>query len=303
MFSVGNNLSSSAIAKDGRSVLELVASQLNECPHSVRGQESAICNADRPMSVTLKLKGQKVGSFAELVEALPDDALAAPRRSTVPLVDYWREPERRIAGLWRDLGLQAVDSVEFHFEYATAVRAGSGKASFTDLMIVADNVAVAVEAKFTEPPYETVSSWLGKALNNNRTDVLTGWLNAISSVATKPITAEAVAKLPYQLIHRTASVCCLARPTRYVVYQIFGAHPESYYPDQLRGLSTVIGPKGHMGLALVECGLSGADSFNRLDARWHDGDRHLSAEIRRALLAGPMFDFFAPVLKCIRKAA
>jgi len=40
-----------------------------------------------------------VADFDRLVKLLPADAVASPLRSTVPLVDFWRTPERRGAGL------------------------------------------------------------------------------------------------------------------------------------------------------------------------------------------------------------
>src|SRR5690348_8836983 len=104
---------------------------------------------------------QPATSVDGLIGALPTGALASPRRSTVPLLDYWRSPEARIVDLYRRVGiLEPPVEARLHFEYAVPVRAGRGKPSFTDLMIVSTGAAVAIEAKFTEPRYESVGAWL-----------------------------------------------------------------------------------------------------------------------------------------------
>ena len=40
--------------------------------------------------IELRANGHSVRSFEELIEQLGFDAVASPRRSTVPLLDYWR---------------------------------------------------------------------------------------------------------------------------------------------------------------------------------------------------------------------
>ena len=124
--------------------------------------------------------------------------------------------------LWETLRVPQPGDTDLHFEHEVAVQRGRGKSSFTDLTILADDVAVAIEAKFTEPRNESVATWLGGAPTTNRVDVLEGWLCAIEAAAEASIQHDAVRDLPYQLIHRTASVCCVGRRKRLVVYQVFG---------------------------------------------------------------------------------
>jgi hypothetical protein len=73
------------------------------------------------------LHGREVRSFEELVRALGLDAVASPRRSTVPLVDYWRAPEQRLRRFWESLGIPEPEATEMHFEYEAPVRRGRGK--------------------------------------------------------------------------------------------------------------------------------------------------------------------------------
>ena len=55
--------------------------------------------------IELKANGHGVRSFEELVEQLGPDAVASPKRSTVPLLDYWRQPEPRLRVLEAHLGV------------------------------------------------------------------------------------------------------------------------------------------------------------------------------------------------------
>src|SRR6059036_1086320 len=93
--------------------------------------------------------GREVDGFEALVKNLGPDTFASPKRSTIPLLDYWREPGPRLCDLWERLGLLRPDHADFHFEHKVPVQGGRGKSSYTDLMILADDVAVAIEAKFT----------------------------------------------------------------------------------------------------------------------------------------------------------
>jgi hypothetical protein len=240
--------------------------------------------------ISMTVYGCRVGSFAELVSHLPADAVASPKRSTVPLIEYWRSPEGRIEHLWGQLGLAPQDSADLHFEYAVPVAGGRGKASYTDLMILAEGIAVAIEAKFTEPPYESVDSWLGLSPTPNRRAVLDGWLGVISRVVGGPIEAGSVMDLPYQMIHRTASVCSLDVPRRHVVYQVFGETPP-YYVEHLQRFATALGGCDRIGLAVLGCPFRPSTVYRELAASWDCGDRDLADRLRAALVAGPILDF------------
>jgi hypothetical protein len=162
-----------------------------------------------------------VADFEQLVKLLPPDAVASPLRSTVPLVDFWRTPESRLAQLSATIGVALRPPIELCFEYPVPVQRGRGKASFTDLMIIANSAAVAIEAKFTEPRSETVRTWLRDPPQVNRTEVLKGWLDLIRDASGTSLRVADVMGLPYQLVHRTASVCFVAGHVRAVVYQVF----------------------------------------------------------------------------------
>jgi hypothetical protein len=170
----------------------------------------------------LYLAHQEVKDFRALVQKMGDFAFASPRRSTVPLLDFWREPMARLTDLSRRLGSSEINDPSFHFEYPVAVQGGRGKPSFTDLMIKATDVVIAIEAKHREPEYESCSTWLGDtAEGGNRRLVLGGWLKYINDATGAALSSDSVAHLPYQLIHRAASLFSIGGSERYLVYQVF----------------------------------------------------------------------------------
>ena len=54
--------------------------------------------------VSMRYKDKVVADFEQLVKLLPPSAVASPLRSTVPLVDFWRTPESRLAQLSAAIG-------------------------------------------------------------------------------------------------------------------------------------------------------------------------------------------------------
>lgn len=245
--------------------------------------------------IELRANGRAVRSLEELVEQLGLDAVASPKRSTVPLLDYWRHPEQRLRVLEAHLGVKSSDQTELHFEYEVPVQRGRGKSSYTDPMILGDDVAVAIEAKFTEPRYESVETWFGAARTTNRGDVLEGWIRAIEAGTEAAVDREVVRELPYQLIHRTASVCCLSRRKRVVVYQVFGDSPGSYYANDLRRLASAMAPRDRVSFFIVHGAFQPTVAYEQLVTRWNAGKRDIAADVRAALVAGPLLEFAEPV--------
>jgi hypothetical protein len=47
-----------------------------------------------------------------------------------------------------------------HFEFTVEPLRGRGTPSYTDLMVQSESLCLAIEAKWTEPIYNSVSSWL-----------------------------------------------------------------------------------------------------------------------------------------------
>lgn len=192
------------------------------------------------MQVTWSIDRDPQQGIAGVIATLEGGCFGALTRSSIPLVDYWRTPKPNLDALSDALGWPRLTSAELSFERQVPVVEGRGKASFTDLMIISDAGTIAIEAKYTEPPYESVETWLTLGVAANRELVLRGWLARIGEVTGVVLTAQQVESLPYQLIHRTASACSLPSPRHAVVYQVFDPAHVEYYLDHLRTLRDLL---------------------------------------------------------------
>jgi len=224
-----------------------------------------------------------------LLECVPDDALQSPRRSVVPLLDFCRSPARTASALGDATKLELADATDFVFEYPAPVRKGRGKPSFTDLMILTPTTALAIEAKYTEPEYETVRSWLRTPAEKNREAVLDGWLGLLGRVALRPLSASDVLDLPYQLIHRAASACFPERRHRALAYLVFG-NAAAHYAEHVGSLAALLGSTA-LPLLVLSCPATELEACEALAKRWDGGERELARDVRDALLAGRLFSF------------
>jgi hypothetical protein len=245
--------------------------------------------------VSTRYHNNVVADFGQLVKLLPPSAVASPMRSTLPLVDFWRTPESRLAQLSAAIGVALLPPIELCFEFPVRVQRGRGKASFTDLMIIAESAVVAIEAEFTEPPSETVGAWLGDPPHANRSEVLEGWLGLIRNTTGTSLRPVHVMDLPYQLIHRTASLCSVSAPDRAMVYQVFGETLLNYYVNNLSELWRRLGRTEAIRFHVLSCPLSRLPTHEGLVKRWKQRDRHVGEAVRAALLTGPLFSFGEPV--------
>ncbi len=242
-----------------------------------------------------------VPDFEQLVKLLPADAVASPLRSTVPLVDFWRTPESRLAQLSAAIGVALLPPTDLYFEFPVPVQRGRGKPSFTDLMIIASSAVVAIEAKFTEPPYESVGAWLRDPPEANRSEVLEGWLDLIRRASGTSLSVSNVMGLPYQLVHRTASVCSVSRPVRAVVYQVFGQDPLDYYVNNLSELWLRLDRPAAIGFHVFSCPLNSLPTHKDLVEEWKQRDHHVGDAVRIGLLMGTLFSFGEPASQSVMR--
>jgi hypothetical protein len=235
---------------------------------------------------TLRLGNQVLSDVNAAMRAFPDEAFGSQNRSTIPLLDYWRDAGRALGRVSTLAGLSLSPEAELTFEYQVPVRRGRGKASHTDLMIVSPTDVVAVEAKYLEPPYEDVRTWLGEPRQPNREEVLKGWLECIAGATGRTLTVEQVLAIPYQLVHRTASACSIERPRRTVLYQLFCPDHVAYYEAALHAFQRVLPRSEALRFAILVCPVvpTVAHSASCTAALRADA-------IRAALLEGPFFGF------------
>ena len=126
------------------------------------------------MQIGWAFKGSGLAGHDDLLDRYPDQEYGSPIRSTIPLLEYWRSPEQRMRELAAPLGLSVPPRVQLNFEHMVYPLRGRGNPSYTDLMVISPQLAIAIEAKWTEPRYEAVGDWLGDS--TNRADLRGLWL-------------------------------------------------------------------------------------------------------------------------------
>ena len=228
--------------------------------------------------------GRKVTGFNELLGCYGKSEFKSPRRSTVPLLAYWKGAEQAARKWSEELAFVLSEPICLDFEHEVPVQRGNGRPSCTDLRLTAGDVSVAIEAKSTEGRYEEVTTWLGQPASPNRLEVLTGWLDLLHDRAGVEVRVEDVAHLPYQVVHRAASACCWDTEQRWLVYQVFDASPRKWemYLDDLGSLSGLLRDRAGLNICLANCAVTRTDRQVELERMWDTGDR----DLHEAVLAG-----------------
>jgi hypothetical protein len=169
-----------------------------------------------------------VASGALAIAKYPEREFASPFRSTVPLVSLLLNG----SGVWDEI-LTALDlernETNAHLEYRVDTQAGTGKPSQTDVMLISGDRAIAVEAKWTEPEYDSVDTWL-KAGGDNRASVLEGWLGPMAPHCGGELGIDSVRQVTYQTVHRAASACVAGRKPG-IAYLVFTPGPDGTQSD------------------------------------------------------------------------
>lgn len=246
---------------------------------------------------SLKYKLESVLDFDTLIEQ-PFD-LKSPFRSTVPHLAYWSNPDEQLGEFGNMLGLPIQSGTVLAFEYTVPPAKGQGKASHTDLMIVSSQVAMGTEAKYTEPDYDLVSTWLGEPSSENKKLVLEGWLMLIAGATGCQLTVEQVMNCTYQLVHRTASVCSVRAEKRAVVYHCFDleADRRRYYMEQLTKLAGLLGAPDNLAFFMLTNTMAKSQAYLDLQMKWRANEgRDFSQDIRKLLKQRNLTTFNDPVV-------
>jgi len=184
--------------------------------------------------------------FELLLHQLPDSEFGNLTRSTIPSLSYWRDPAAAIQSLALNLQIISPTDGRLCFEYPVK-SLPSCKPSFTDVMYISPDVAIGFEAKSTEPRYPTVEDWLGQGgRSTNRSAVLAHWRDLIR-MRTGTVVDDELAAIPYQMVHRVASVCSVDARRHALIYQlhIVTANADvDHYKNDLQQLSIAIAAPG-----------------------------------------------------------
>jgi hypothetical protein len=241
-----------------------------------------------------------VQDFSALLHLYSCDEFESPHRSTVPLLALVKDKRNMLHEILS--ACQASAPVDFHFEFTVGQTKGRGKPSHTDLMVISEPVCIAIEAKWTEPPYESVASWLSKG-GENRKNVLGGWLDLLSSGST-PLSPDEVADCEYQMLHRAASACATAssyvaekRPMlAYFKFTSPNMPPSAawaeYYRTSLALLRKRLRRSIDFRFFLVEIQISQSDQFE-LIARLPKASPETGISVRNALQESQLFNFLS----------
>ena len=171
----------------------------------------------------------KESTFEKVLDCFSNTEVHSCKTSSIPLAEFWMPKNKQlIKCIVQKIGISEEEYTEAEkiFEYPVYSKNGEkkvGKPSMTDLMIRSDRFQIAVEGKFTEDLYETISEWLKNGSENSqKPNVLKGWLSYIKDYcdSSKWMEADINKNVVYQFLHRTASACYdTEHPI--LVYQLF----------------------------------------------------------------------------------
>ncbi len=210
-----------------------------------------------------------------------------------------KDGREQLSHLFQDLGVPP--TTDLHCEYRVPARRGRGLPSQTDLMVLAGDSSWAIEAKWTEPRYETVADRLvGDADESNRTEVLRGWLEMIQPFASIPLHISRVRPAVYQMIHRTASACAIGvRPA--LVYLLFHT-PDSiakgFYREDLALLHELLGRPTGLAFYQVAVKIAPTAAFDAIRSL-RRGKPGTGRRVKHALLTEKLFEVSAPIVERI----
>jgi hypothetical protein len=101
---------------------------------------------------------EAVPDLVALCERFTGKSLQSPYRSTIPLLSLVEHSRKEWDALLKSWG--APTNATIHFEYRVASAKPGGNASQTDALLISGSTVWAIEAKWTEPRYETVAKRL-----------------------------------------------------------------------------------------------------------------------------------------------
>jgi hypothetical protein len=230
---------------------------------------------------------------AALPALYPIGEFRSRSRSTVPLLSLVMHHQAVLRGILGACGLEG--DIDLAFEFQVRSPRGDGNPSHTDLMVRTATACMAVEAKWTEPPYPTVGRWLGKAPTSNRLNVLGGWLDLIGRRTGSVPSIDAVEAITYQTIHRAASVCHVDGMPRLAYLQFLSADQRGaaileHRRADLSALCEALGHPPGFPVFVIELAIEPTPAFAALAILKHDSTEMEDA-VKQALPATPLFTF------------
>jgi hypothetical protein len=251
-----------------------------------------------------------VEDFASLLRHYGQGQFTSPFRSTVPLLcgvrDGW--------DVFRDVLFHCdlPENSNLQFEYTQAVTRGRGKASHTDLMVCSGEHSLEIEAKWTEPRYETVAEWLAsgkikyrtearpKLEKTNREEVMAGWHALLQSRIPDLAPVGNFSNTVYQMVHRAASACGRSAQPQ-LAYLRFKSPSENcsgtYWAD-LCQLHELLGSPRNFRFHLIEIDVAPTSAFDAIKDL-EKGSNATGAAVLSSLLNSTLFEFGPPTIRSL----
>lgn len=232
--------------------------------------------------------------FDDLLGRYASDEFASPFRSTVPLLSLIQDRPDVFSAIL--VACQIHEPADIHLEYTVRSPRGNGKPSHTDVIVRANDETLAIEAKWSEPLYQTVGKWLGESkVDHNRWKVMTGWLELLQPHATSRLIVDDFRGAVYQMVHRAASACSMSKRPN-LAYLHFTPPPgrgaataDEYLADMTR-LHDLLGNPAGFPFRLVDVQATPTAAFAAI-AGLPKGSVETSDPVRRALRVGGLFEF------------
>lgn len=241
---------------------------------------------------------EMASGFDTLLPKFEAGAFASPFRSTVPLVAFAKDNWSGVKTLLSACGLS--EEVEVHFEFKVNSPKGNGNPSHTDAMVLSATHACAVEAKWTEPRYDTVEKRLKRKDPKDPEGVnaeafVGGWLELLQPFAAKPLRLNDFSMAVYQMVHRAASAAAMSRSPS-LIYLHFdlagrlgGTSTDQYYTD-LTYLHNLLGKPLNFPFHMIEVEIKPTSVFSALE-HLKKGSPETDLAVRSGLLSGRLFEF------------
>ena len=214
----------------------------------------------------------------------------SPTRSTIPLLSLLKDGDEILGSIFSEMNMEIAS--DLHLEFTVDPPKGCGIASHTDLMVISSLGTLAIEAKWTEPRYETVEEWIKPG---NRELVLRGWLDLLQLQSNRLLKPEDFSGMVYQMVHRAASACYKSEYPQ-LAYLHFvpdlserGATSAQYQSD-LEHLFNLLGKPDKFNFYLIEVEIKPTLSFEIIKSL-PKASSETANTVRAALENGPLFEF------------
>ncbi len=234
-----------------------------------------------------------ISDVSAALQCYPGKEFQSPTRSTVALLSLLKDGKETLKYLLVKLQMNA-DS-DLHLEFTVDPPKGKGIASHTDLMVRCQGDTMAIEAKWTEPRYETVEDRNRRENTENRRQVIRGWLDLLQPHTASILHVDDFAGAVYQMVHRAASACYKSERPR-LAYLHFTPDPSgkgatsAQYQADLEHLQELLGNPARFSFYLIEVEIRPTAVFEQIKNLRKD-----SAETARSVCAalqnGPLFEF------------